>query len=109
MAIDGAKFKAVNTQDRNFTAAKMKRRLEQIEASVERYLHQPDSAGRQEPLLARTATTARLKDKIAKLKEKMRRLGKLEVRRLAAPDQQISLTGPQARQRYPQENRRFLA
>jgi len=85
------------------------RRLEQIEASVERYLHQPDSAGRQEPLLARTATTARLKDKIAKLKEEMRRLGKLEVRRLAAPDQQISLTGPQARQRYPQENRRILA
>ncbi len=30
VAIDGAKFKAVNTRDRNFTRAKMKRRKEQI-------------------------------------------------------------------------------
>ena len=97
VAIDGAKFKAVNTRDKNFTAAKMKRRLEQIEESVARYLHQLDSADRQEPSLARTTKTARLKDKIAKLKEEMQRLGKLEARRLAAPDQQISLTDPDAR------------
>ena len=68
MAIDGSKFKAVNTRDRNFTRAKMKRRLEQIEESVERYLHQLDSADRQEPSLARTTKTARLKDKIVTLK-----------------------------------------
>ncbi len=54
VAIDGAKFKAVNTRDRNFTRAKMKRRKEQIEESVARYLHQLDSADRQEPSLART-------------------------------------------------------
>ena len=42
VAIDGSKFKAVNTRDRNFTRAKMKRRMEQIEESVERYLHQLD-------------------------------------------------------------------
>jgi len=97
VAIDGSKFKAVNNRDRNFTAAKMKRRLEQIEESVARYLHQLDSADRQEPSLARTTKIDRLKDKIAKLKEEMQRLGKLEVRRLAAPDQQISLTDPDAR------------
>ena len=68
VAIDGAKFKAVNTRDKNFTRAKMQRRLEQIEESVERYLHQLDSADRQEPSLARTTKTARLKDKIATLK-----------------------------------------
>ena len=97
VAIDGAKFKAVNTRDKNFTRAKMQRRLEQIEESVERYLHQLDSADRQEPSLARTAKTARLKDKIATLKEEMQRLAKLEVRMLATPDQQISLTDPDAR------------
>ncbi len=53
VAIDGSKFKAVNARDRNFTRAKMKRRMEQIEESVERYLHQLDSADRQEPSLAR--------------------------------------------------------
>ena len=44
VAIDGSKFKAVNNRDRNFTAAKMKRRMAQIEESVARYLHQLDSA-----------------------------------------------------------------
>ena len=67
---------APNTRDKNFTRAKMKRRMEQIEESVERYLHQLDSADRQELGLARTTKTARLKDKIATLKEEMRHLGK---------------------------------
>ena len=97
VAIDGSKFKAVNSRDRNFTAAKMKRRMAQIEESVERYLHQLDSADRQEPSLARATKTARLKDKIATLKEEMRRLGKLDVRMLATPDRQISLSDPDAR------------
>ncbi len=60
VAIDGSKFKAVNNRDRNFTAAKMTRRMAQIEDSVQRYLHQLDSADRQEPSLARTTKTARL-------------------------------------------------
>src|SRR3546814_9658669 len=48
VAIDGSKFKAVNNRDRNFTAAKMKRRMAQIEESVARYLHQLDSSDRQD-------------------------------------------------------------
>jgi hypothetical protein len=97
VAIDGSKFKAVNARDRNFTRAKMKRRKAQVEESVERYLHQMDSADRQEPSLARTTKTARLKDKIVTLKEEMRRLEALEVEMLAAPDKQLSLTDPDAR------------
>ena len=97
VAIDGAKFKAVNTRDKNFTRTKVKRRMAQIEESVARYLHQLDSADRQEPSLARTTKTRRLTEKIATLKEEMRRLGKLEARMLATPDQQISLSDPDAR------------
>ena len=41
--------------------------------------------------------TTRLKEKIAKLKEEMGRLEKLEALRQEAPDQQISLTDPDAR------------
>ncbi len=48
MAIDGSKFKAVNNRDRNFTKAKMKRRLQQIDESIERYLGQMASADRHE-------------------------------------------------------------
>ena len=97
VAIDGSKFKAVNNRDRNFTAAKMKRRLAQIEESVARYLHQLDSADRQEPSPALAMRTRRLEDKIAKLKEEMERLKALDVERRASPDQQISLTDPDAR------------
>ncbi|MEE8454496.1 MAG: IS1182 family transposase, partial [Limibaculum sp.] len=97
VAVDGSKFKAVNNRDRNFTQAKMQRRMAQIEKSVARYLDQLDSADRQEPSEARTSKTARLTEKIAKLREEMQRLKVLEVQRLAAPDQQISLTDPDAR------------
>ena len=97
VAIDGSKFKAVNNWDRNFTRAKMKRRLEQIEESVARYLHQLDNADRQEPSLAQTTKTTRLKEKIETLKEEMQRLQALEARMHETPDQQISLTDPDAR------------
>ena len=97
VAIDGSKFKAVNNRDRNFTAAKMKRRMAQIEESVARYLHQLDSADRQAPSEALVMRTTRLNEKIAKLKAEMARLEALEAEREAAPDQQISLTDPDAR------------
>src|ERR1700675_267978 len=97
VAIDGSKFKAVNNRDRNFTRAKMERRMAQIEESVARYLQQLDSADRQEPSEALKTKTSRLKEKIEKLKEQMQRLEKLRVQMLVAPDQQISLTDPDAR------------
>jgi transposase len=97
VAVDGSKFKAVNNRDRNFTRAKMQRRMAQIEKSVARYLDQLDSADRQEPSEACSMKITRLTEKVAKLREEMQRLQVLEVQRLAAPDQQISLTDPDAR------------
>ena len=97
VAIDGSKFKAVNNRDKNFTRAKMERRVAQIEESVARYLEQLDTADRQEPSEAFTTKTNRLKEKIETLKQQMRRLERLKVEMLATPDQQISLTDPDAR------------
>jgi transposase len=97
VAIDGSKFKAVNSRGRNVTRSKMKRRKEEIEKKVERYLQQLDTADRQEPSVARTNKKARLVDKIATLKEATKRLKALETEMLAAPDQQISLTDPDSR------------
>src|SRR5271170_7888488 len=79
VAIDGSKFKAVNNRDKNFTEAKMKRRLEQIDESIARYLSQLDTADRQGPTVPEAKTT-RLKEKIAKLREEIERL-KMRVRR----------------------------
>jgi hypothetical protein len=70
VAIDGSKFKAVNNRDRNFTRAKMARRRAQIAASVARYLQQLDTADRHEPSDALVTKTTRLREKIAKLRER---------------------------------------
>jgi hypothetical protein len=50
---------------KNFTRAKMERRLAQIEESVARYLSQLDTADRQEPSEALATKTAHLKEKLA--------------------------------------------
>jgi transposase len=97
VAIDGSKFKAVNTRDKNFTRAKMERRLAQIEESVARYLSQLDTADRQEPSEALAAKTAHLKEKLAKLASELQRLKAIEKEMLASPDQQISLTDSDSR------------
>src|SRR5712672_1154444 len=97
VAIDGSKFKAVNNRDKNFTRAKMERRMAQVEESVARYLEQLDTADRQEPSEALAVKTAHLKDKLAKLADELQRLQAIERAMLASPDQQISLTDPDSR------------
>ena len=79
VAIDGSKFKAVNNRDKNFTPAKMQRRMAQIEESIARYLAAMDTADRAEPEVAELKK-GRLQDKIAALKEQMQRLRMLERR-----------------------------
>jgi len=96
VAVDGSKFKAVNSQGRNFTQAKMKRRLEEIDESIMRYLSQMESADRRDDSLS-SKKTERLKEKVVKLKEEVQRLRELEKKMLATPEQQISLTDPDAR------------
>jgi hypothetical protein len=96
VAIDGSKFKAVNNRDQNFTPAKMQRRMAQIEESIARYLTDMNTADRAEPEVAELKK-GRLQAKIAALKEQMQQLKVLEAQMLARPDQQLSLTDPDAR------------
>ena len=97
VAIDGSKFKAVNNRDKNFTRAKMERRMAQIEENVTRYLGELYTADRQEPSEALKTKTSRLREKIEKLKERCDGSMFSRAEMLAAPDQQISLTDPDAR------------
>jgi hypothetical protein len=96
VAIDGSKFKAVNTRDRNFTQAKMQRRLAQINESIARYLSQLDSADRQGEAVPEAKIT-RLNEKIATLRQEILRLNALNVQMMQTEDKQISLTDPDAR------------
>ncbi len=96
IAIDGSKFKAVNNRDRNFTSAKLQRRMEEIESSINRYLSALDTADRQGPVVSQPKTE-RLHSKIAALKIKMQELKEIEAQLNETPDKQISLTDPDAR------------
>src|SRR5476651_33368 len=96
VAIDGSKFKAVNTRDRNFTQAKMQRRLAQIDESIARYLSQLDSADRQGEAVPEAKIT-RLNEKIATLRQEIQRLNALNSDMMQTEDKQISLTDPDAR------------
>lgn len=96
VAIDGSKFKAVNNRDRNFTNAKLQRRMAEIEASIQRYLTELDTADRQEPEIAQ-AKAGRLNDKIAALKAQMQQLREIQTQLKHSPGGQLSLTDPDAR------------
>jgi transposase len=95
VAIDGSKFKAVNNRDKNFTSAKMQRRIVEINASIERYLAEMDAADLAEPLS--TVKVTRLQDRIALLKAQMAELKVIEAEMRRSPDAQVSLTDPDAR------------
>src|ERR1700723_700412 len=97
VAIDGSKFKAVNTRDKNFTRGKVERRRAQLEESVARYLAQLDTADLQEPSEELAAKTAHLKEKLVKVEREMQRLAAMERLMLASPDKQIPLTDPDTR------------
>ena len=102
VAIDGSKFKAVNSRDNNFTKGKLERRLKQIEESVARYLSQIETADRhaaagEDNLETVTLTKTRLREKLVKLEEEVKRLREIESQVLASPDNQVSLTDPDCR------------
>jgi len=96
VAVDGSKFKAVNSRDRNFTPAKVTARKKQIEESIERYLDVLDKADRHQPgeFLAKTD---RIKDKVKTLREQMRRMNQTEKQLAQQAEPQISLTDPDSR------------
>src|SRR5471032_656792 len=96
VAIDGSKFKAVNSRDRNFTPAKIAARKKQIEESIERYMGELDDADRNHPGEF-VAKITRLTDKIKTLREQMRRMDGLQKQLDEQQEAQISLTDADSR------------
>ena len=96
VAIDGSKFKAVNNRDKNFTSSKMQRRMAMLEENIAQYLTAMDTADRAEPEVAHLKK-GRLQDKIKALQEQMQQLKALEEQMRTSPNQQLSLTDPDAR------------
>lgn len=95
-AVDGSKFKAVNTRDKNFTPTKLKKRIEQVAEHIAGYLQALDTADRLEGE-AVEARAVKLTEKIATLRAQMQALKAMERQVAAAPDGQVSLTDADAR------------
>ena len=96
VAIDGSKFKAVNSRDKNFTRKSIKRRMKRLQEHIDRYLTILDEADKREPE-ERKYTAEELAEKIASMKKQMGRLQVIEEQVQAHPDKQVSLTDPDAR------------
>ncbi len=96
VAIDGSKFKAVNSRDRSYTQAVIQRRMEQAEANVSRYLAALDTADRHDPGIP-SGKVQRLREKLDRLRQQVQHLREMEAVVAASPDGQISLTDPDAR------------
>jgi transposase len=96
IAIDGSRFKAVNNRDRNYTKAKVKRRIDAINTSLNRYFSQLDSFDRQDQDIP-SAKVAHVNKQIAALKRQMKEVQEIESIIETAPGQQVSLTDPDAR------------
>ena len=96
VAIDGSKFKAVNSRERNYSEGKIARREREIEANIQRYLDALDTNDRTAPS-DWLEKTARLSVKLHELRQKMKALHVMRERVQSAPDGQVSLTDPDAR------------
>src|SRR6516225_4653241 len=96
VVIDGSKFKAVNNRDKNFTLHKLKARQQQLDQSIARYLSDLDRADR-DPSLVPEERVEHLKEKIATVRKPMKKLKEIGQELEKAPDQQVSLTDPDAR------------
>jgi transposase len=96
VAIDGSKFKAVNSRGRNFTDRKLKRALKDIDQKIEAYLDELDANDAQEPEEPKLSAE-QLKEKIRLLKERMKNYKGLQRRMEESDQSQISLTDPDAR------------
>ena len=96
VAIDGSKFKAVNSTQRNFSRGKLEKKIQEMDEKIEGYLQEMDRADQAED--DSTAVSAEgLKEKIDALKGRKGRYGELLRALERSGETQISLTDPESR------------
>lgn len=97
-AVDGSKFKAVNSMGRNYTKERLRKLIKREESKVEQYLKELAEADEQEGEEEEKQLTAEeLKQKIAGIKEHLEKHKKLAQKLEESGEKQVSLTDPEAR------------
>lgn len=97
VAIDGSKFKAVNSSKRHFSAQKLEELEAKVEAKIEEHLRALEEADQAEEGSAPAPTAAQLKEKIAGLKERQERYQELQREMQQSGAKEIALTDPDSR------------
>ncbi|WP_113632003.1 IS1182 family transposase [Pectobacterium peruviense] len=94
VAIDGSKFKAVNSKSNNFTPQKTKGHIERVEQSIALYLNKLDEADKtaESEIIADLTAT-----KLAWLQKRLEELKQIQRVVEQHPDKQLSLTDPDSR------------
>lgn len=92
-AIEGSKFKAVNSKSNNFTPQKTKGHIERVEQSIALYLNKLDEAGKAVEPKNAGLTASKLVCQQKRLKE----FKKIQQTVAPHPDKQLSLTDPDSR------------
>lgn len=96
VAIDGAKFKAVNNAQRNFSPGRLKRTLARTDERIDRYLEELDANDEEEDEFEKP-TAEELREKIEILKKRRQEVEARQEEIAQSGQQQISLTDPDAR------------
>ncbi len=97
VAIDGSKFKAVNSRDKSYTQSVIQRRMEQVEANVARYLASLGHGGPAGAWRALRQGPAATGEAGQVARGRCGTMREMEAVVAASPDGQVSLTDPDAR------------
>jgi len=96
VALDGSKFKASNARDRNFSRAKLKDRLKEIDEKIDRYLKELDENDEKESRFP-NKSAKELREIIDHIKNRKNDLSRIEKQMNETGETQVSLTDPDSR------------
>lgn len=98
IAIDGSKFRAVNSREKNYNQKKLKKLIELTDKRIDQYLGEMEEADAAEGEAEMKVLTAdELNKKIEELKKRKGRLEEIKKTLEESGETQISLTDPDAR------------
>lgn len=95
VSIDGSKFRAVNSKDRNFTLSKLDDRLKRLDSHIDEYLAALEESDGEED--GRKLSREELEEKLAKLQERKARYESYLKELEETGAGQMSLTDPDAK------------
>jgi transposase len=96
VALDGSKFKASNARDRNFSRAKLKDRMKELDEKIDRYLKELDENDEKESGFPKKSAEE-LREIINHLKNRKKDLKRIDKQMKETGETQVSLTDPDSR------------